>query len=262
MIKDKKISYYNYFLILSLTLIVGYFITSLFFLNRSWESGRQAERFGMTVEKTNSIIQQVSQLESSAYSYVIAKSKESEATYMHKKINLLEYTEMLNKYCLTNQFADSEVVKLNQLISQRIATLDNMMMQDTMSTSKQIQEMSFGYETTMKILSTLKKIRSVNNEMRESNQFEAKIANRNSIQLLALFGVVMLAIVFLSFFKMRKEIQRSERYLKEINQINIELCSMNENLENFAYIASHDLSEPLRKIKTFGDLIELELANE
>lgn len=262
MIKDKKLSYYNYFFMVSLALIVGYFFMSLFFLNRTSKSGKQAERFGMTVEKTNSVIQQITQLETSAYSYVITKSKESEAIYVHKKIRLLEYAKKLNDHCITYQFANTETTKLNLLISQRIATLDNMMTQDSMSTANQIQEMSFGNETTMEILNTLKKIRSVNNEMRESNQKEAEIANRNAMLLLTSFGAIMLLIVFISFFKMRKEILRSERYLREINQINLELSSMNENLENFAYVASHDLNEPLRKIKTFGDLIEIELENE
>lgn len=262
MIKDKKYSYYNYFLMLSLALIAGYFITSLFFLNRTSKSGKQAEQFGMTVEKTNSVIQQITQLETSSYSYVITKTKESEAIYTHKKVRLIKYAKSLGDHCTAHHFANYETEKLNRLISQRIATLDNLMAQDSMSTDMLMEQMSFGNETTMAILNTLKKIRAMNSEMREASQLDAEVANRNAMVLMTLFGAVMLLIVFISFFKMRKEILRSERYLKEINQINLELSSMNENLENFAFIASHDLNEPLRKIKTFGDLIEIELSNE
>jgi|SRR5690554_332026 len=262
MIKDKKLSYYNYFLMLSLALIAGYFITSLFFLNRTWQSGQQAEQYGSTVEKTNAIIQHITQLESSAYSFVITRSTESQAIYKHKKQTLLTYVKRLGDHCSAHHFADDETELLNQLISQRISTLDKMMAQDSVSTEKQKEQMTFGNETTMEILNTLKSIRTTNNKMRESNQKDAEIANRNAMLLLTVFGAVMLLIVFISFFKMRKEILRSERYLREINQINIELSSMNENLENFAYVASHDLNEPLRKIRTFGELIELELNNE
>src|SRR5690554_4841111 len=261
MIKDKKLSYYNYFLMLSLALIVGYFITSLFFLNRTWQSGKQAEQYGLTVEKTNAIIQHTSQLESAAYSYIITQSNESSAIYLHKKESLLQNVKRLNAHCSAHHFAGDETSTLNYLISQRIDMLDEMM-KDTMSSESKKEKMSFGNETTMQILNTLSRIRTVNNEMRELNQRKASVANRNTIMLLTVFGAVMMLIVFISFFIMRKEILRSERYLREINQINLELSSMNENLENFAYVASHDLNEPLRKIRTFGEMIELELNSD
>jgi two-component system, chemotaxis family, CheB/CheR fusion protein len=49
---------------------------------------------------------------------------------------------------------------------------------------------------------------------------------------------------------------------EELLQKNEDLVKMNKELETFAYISSHDLQEPLRKIQTFADrIVEKEIQN-
>lgn len=49
--------------------------------------------------------------------------------------------------------------------------------------------------------------------------------------------------------------QRVKERTKELQQINHELEVTNHELQQFAYVASHDLKEPLRKIQVFSHLI-------
>ena len=66
-------------------------------------------------------------------------------------------------------------------------------------------------------------------------------------------------------FEHALENQVSER-TSQLNEKNTELQKMNAELHSFAYVSSHDLQEPLRKILTFSDLIaqrdELNLSAE
>ena len=50
-----------------------------------------------------------------------------------------------------------------------------------------------------------------------------------------------------------KELMASNDALSKANTL---LSRSNENLQQFAYVASHDLQEPLRKIQQFGDLLK------
>lgn len=53
--------------------------------------------------------------------------------------------------------------------------------------------------------------------------------------------------------------QQAEAVLKEYSK---SLTRSNQELQDFAYVASHDLQEPLRKIQAFGDLLENEYGEE
>lgn len=75
----------------------------------------------------------------------------------------------------------------------------------------------------------------------------------------------------------RQELERSEeRYRQlaseletrvrqrtdELHQANIELVNSNNNLQQFAYAASHDMQEPLRKIQSFGSRLQSTYADK
>ena len=59
-----------------------------------------------------------------------------------------------------------------------------------------------------------------------------------------------------------KDITTEKQIRQQLEDAVQELHRSNQNLEQFAYVASHDLQEPLRKIVSFGDVLNDQFANE
>lgn len=72
--------------------------------------------------------------------------------------------------------------------------------------------------------------------------------------------VIVMAVEVTHQVEIRREIEAAvAARTKELAELNISLTRSNEELEQFAYIASHDLQEPVRKISTFSRLLEQNL---
>ncbi|RIV27022.1 PAS domain S-box protein [Fibrisoma montanum] len=56
--------------------------------------------------------------------------------------------------------------------------------------------------------------------------------------------------------------QRVADQTHQLQVANAELKRSNSSLQSFAYIASHDLQEPLRKIQSFGDMLKSQYADQ
>jgi light-regulated signal transduction histidine kinase (bacteriophytochrome) len=74
-------------------------------------------------------------------------------------------------------------------------------------------------------------------------------------------GVLVLFILVTSFLIILRELKERLIYQRSLEEKIIELDQTTSELEQIAYVSSHDLQEPLRKIRTFSDIFFLKFSS-
>lgn len=83
------------------------------------------------------------------------------------------------------------------------------------------------------------------------------------ISLIAILIGVYAYVTLTREFRLQLHIEhRMKNYQRELQENIALLNKTNQELEQFAYVASHDLQEPLRKISTFSDRLQMKYRNE
>lgn len=118
-----------------------------------------------------------------------------------------------------------------------------------------------GVITMDKIVGLVDRMESAEQELMKHRQRNAEEAADNAFVIAGVFTVLTILIIIISFAFTLNEFQRRSIYEKKLNESMETLKLTNENLEQFAYVASHDLQEPLRKIRAFGDLLKADYAD-
>jgi signal transduction histidine kinase len=112
----------------------------------------------------------------------------------------------------------------------------------------------------------LDQIRTLNNTIQKQEEklfverkTNTSISIRRAYIVFIVEGFLAISITLFLAFMIINELNRRTRIEYKLNQSNRDLKRKNKEIEQFAYVASHDLQEPLRSISNFSRLLSMKL---
>jgi signal transduction histidine kinase len=185
-----------------------------------------------------------------------------------------EQMDIVEKQAFQHQEAKSKIRSLLDISNKKISELETTVGLALVNNEKRAIGLLMtgrGRNWYTEILSLINELQQAEIAFRDSQyekllkiQKEAKITFIISgvISALLLLGMLVLARINIgNEGKLRKSLEQQNDKLaeqvkirtKELTVYSEELSRSNRELEDFAFVASHDLQEPLRKIRAFGD---------
>ena len=99
-------------------------------------------------------------------------------------------------------------------------------------------------------------MKDVENKLLNIRQQQAAAVARRTLLIIPFVSLLAIGVTAFAFIAIYRELTRRQQAEVQTLALNQELGRSNRELQDFAYVASHDLQEPLRKIQAFGDRLK------
>ena len=149
---------------------------------------------------------------------------------------------------------------LKDLIARQYRIIDRILSYENESSetadSYKLNLLKMGRDNMNSIRSHVKEMKEAEEDILKERLSSAQGSEEIAPITLLIYAFLALSAVTILFFFLSNELSRRRAAEDELRLYTNDLKRSNEDLEQFAYVASHDLQEPLRKIRAFGDRLQ------
>jgi signal transduction histidine kinase len=209
-----------------------------------------------TIAELNRLTTYLKDVETGQRGFLLTNDSSFLQTHMDGVLNIKNAFKAVQQLTRENVTQQERLKKLNILIQDKIKSMDHTRFMFLFNRKQYMANFMIEKEKMSECHEILSAMEHEELQLLGMRQESKEIYQSSTPQFLkALFAFS--AFTFLgSFTLIVREFRRRVRYQKELEQKIAELAQSHTELEQIAYIASHDLQEPLRKINTFSDRLE------
>ena len=182
------------------------------------------------------------------------------------------------KVITTDSPAQQErLTALDQAVTHRLDTLKNnldLYNREGLDALRKSGQLNLGKDQMDHVREIVAEIQAQEGRTLATRTEESRVSGRDAVLTFLAANVLVLGLLGLVYFLVVRDLGERKRAAErlqaandqletrvqertlELNDANTELERSNRELQDFAFVASHDLQEPLRKIQAFGDRLK------
>lgn len=207
--------------------------------------------------KNKDLLTTLVNIETGQRGYLITRQEKFLKPYADGRITLKSVQRSLRLLVRDNVFQNARVDSIDVLISKKLSVVEQDIARAKNNLSVDFRILEEGDAYMDEIRNMVARFDLEERRLLTQRTSLQKAADYNSNAYLLLLSVISTVFLLLFFRLLYVELHRRIQYQMTLEQKVSELERANIELEQFAYVASHDLQEPLRKIQAFGERLKV-----
>ncbi|AWW00397.1 sensor histidine kinase [Arcticibacterium luteifluviistationis] len=197
-------------------------------------------------------------------SYLLSEDKDYLAKYNNKKVTVKKLTNELDSLVADNPIQIENLNSLKANLKTRISSLNEelSLMEKAFFSAKLIRKHIIASSNdSEQFIQEIKNMNAIESKLMKT-RLASKIDGEKKIPVLFSFIILLaISVIAFTYFKLKTVLNEKVNLLVHKRRLVQKVSKTNAELKHYAYVSSHDLQEPLRKISIFSDLSSEALKN-